>query len=366
MQWIPSERIKREFNTAGDLILEIKYQYSANYDTIKYEFIYNDDGLISEKIITNYQSGVIYGPFRDVYEYDDNNHLTRISHYLQSTMDQSWEYSYKEEYTVDTLGRLTEVLITDQDVNADEIIDQMDWMRTTYNYNTDGNMISMEQHGWSFTLNDWRVHSRTEYTYNAEGQKLTEKRYVLNTDNNELEIRWEDEWIYDSNGNNTTYIAREKDEVTGERPIEKVETLYDLTDLAVDYSMPYDLQYGTGLELTYFTNKPISLTYYEFIDPDWELLFDGKYYYSDDISSNIEYTAPPEVSIIQYSKYLTISWKSNDENLFLNIYNLAGQSVYKNLIENNQTISLKHLSTGIYLYQLFDEKMVVTGKFFIE
>lgn len=366
IQWILSEKIKREFNAAGDLILEIKYQYSANYDTIIYEFFYNDYGFISEEIITKYQSGVLYGLFRDVYGYDSNSHLTRTSHYRQSTIDQSWEYSYKEEYTVDTLGRITEILTTDLDVNGDEIIDQMDWMRTTFNYDTEGNMISQEEHGWNFNINDWRVHSKKEFTYNAEGQKLTEKRYVLNTENNELEIRSDDEWIYDSNGNNTTIIFRWKEESNSGWSLEKVETLYDLTDLVEDYSMPYDLSFESGLELSYFTNKPIGIKYYEFVDPDWELIFDGKYYYSDDISSNIEYTTPPEVCIIQYSQYLTISWKSNDEKLILSLYNLAGQSVYKNLIENNQTITLEHLSTGIYLYQLLDDKIIVTGKFFIE
>jgi hypothetical protein len=180
----------------------------------------------------------------------------------------------------------------------------------------------------------------SEYAYNAKAQKLTAKGYVLNDTRNEFKIRTDDEWIYDSNGNNTVYIFRELDDISGEWSMEKTELIYDLLALTKDYSLPYTFEFDC-------VNKPINLrNYNEFIDPDWNLFFSGTYYYSNNIISKINSLFQSKVTCLQQLRNFTFNWDSIDEFLTFDVYNLADQIVHSKRIIKNQTTTLEPTGPG--------------------
>jgi hypothetical protein len=361
-KWIPLDKDEVSFNTIGNLILEIYYEYSDGqyYPKNREEIIYSIDGLIEEKLISKYVSGVLDIQDRSVYEYDGNGYIKSISHYSRSAINLPWTYKMKYKYTVDNMGRITEELLNDSDVNNDGIINFMDWIKTTFSYSTEGNMTSSKINAWDNGINGWYVHSKADYTYNSESQILTEKHYFLNNESNEFEMRWDDEWIYDSNGNNTVFIFRDLDESSGEWSMEKTEYTYDLLASASDFRLPYDF----GLACV---NKPVSIKNFdEFTNPDWRLLFSGTYYYSDKILTNVKDLLDPGVTCLQQLRNFTFTWEGTDEFLIFDVYNLAGQIVYSKRIKSNQITTLENLSNGLYLYRLSNIKKAFTGKFLLK
>ena len=214
----------------------------------------------------------------------------------------------------------------------------------------------MKVQGWDTEPGDWYVYSKSDYTYTETGELLTEKNYALNTENKELELEYDELWIYDANGNGTSWIS------TGTEYSEKVEIQYDLSAQAENYSLPYSMEMDLGV----FYNKPVSFEYYEFSEPDWYLLGDALFYYSDDISS-IVYPVPAfNIKVIHRVNSFTVSWGSKDEYLRFNIYDVTGKKVYSGMVENHQTLTMRNLPGGVYIYSIGNNKMLARGKFFVE
>jgi hypothetical protein len=361
-EWIPIDKKEIGINSDGNLILLVDYVYSEGqyFPYLKEEIIYNSNKLITEKIISDYQSGVLNRQKQLLYEYDGNGYPKQISYYSRNASDQPWVYSHKYEFTVDNMGRIIAELSTDYDVNADGIINFMDWIKNTFIYSTEGNLISYMVNAWDNELKKWYVSSKMEYTYNAKAQMLTENGFLLNDESGQFEIEYNADWIYDSNGNNTAHISRYLDGISGLWEMEKTELIFDLQALATDFSLPYAFEFEC-------VNKPVGIRFYDnFIDPKWNLLYSGTYYYSNNIINKINSLAQSKVTCLQQLRNFTFSWDGMDEFLTFDVYTLAGQIVYSKKVNNNQTTTLEDLADGIYFYRLSNNKMAITGKIILK
>jgi hypothetical protein len=258
------------------------------------------------------------------------------------------------------MGRITEKSIIDGDINNDGIVDYNDWIRETYGYDAEGNLLSFMNYGWDNELNDWYVNAKTECTYNLNSKQLTQKSYQLNQEGDDFILVWDDEWIYDPNGNNTEYFFREFDIYSEEWTLEKTDLIYDLTTPVSNYAFPY------AMDIECF-NKPVSIRYYdEFTDPDWKLSESGTFYYSDHLVSIENYLQQSKVTCSQNFRNFTISWEGKDEFLTFDVYNVTGEKVWNKRISNNQTFSLESLPNGIYIYNLSNNGQVAAGKFLLK
>jgi hypothetical protein len=66
----------------------------------------------------------------------------------------------------------------------------------------------------------------------------------------------------------------------------------------------------------------------------------------------------PEVEISRiypnpFSEYITFSFTGNIQQIMFELYDLQGRKLMTRLIENDETISLKGLDNGLYVFELF-------------
>ena len=97
---------------------------------------------------------------------------------------------------------------------------------------------------------------------------------------------------------------------------------------------------------------------------EWIPQLEGDYYYSEQNVSLVDETGI-EISRIYpnpCSEYLTFSFSGNFNLITFELYDLQGRKLMTRLIKNKETISLKGLDNGLYVYELFTRDRKQSGR----
>ncbi len=181
-QWVPTYKEEVEFDGDGNLTLYLESVYFEDQFVPEYktETAYKENGLVGENIYSSYMMGDISYQSRDVYEYDDNNFISSIVQYSRSNEDEPWVFFGTRKYITDDMGREIADSIIDADINTDGIVNNLDRIKETFDYDAEGNLVTFKDYGWDNELNDWYNSAKTDYTYNVNSKQLTLKSYRLN------------------------------------------------------------------------------------------------------------------------------------------------------------------------------------------
>ncbi|KPL14194.1 MAG: hypothetical protein AMS23_04125 [Bacteroides sp. SM1_62] len=332
-QWVNSLKWEDQFDGNGKLILEIYSiwdEVSAQWvNAMKYEMTYDGQGNITTEVGSYWDEDgsqwVLW--WKDEYSYTDG----KLTTYLELSWDdmaEVWVEWYKTESTYDGSGNLTLEVTQEWDFLGNEWINMYKW---EYTYDASGNMLTEVEIYWDEDLSQWVNDVKYEYSHDEHGN-MTE----------EVELYWDEgQWYNDWKG------------------VWAYDMAYTYEDLYVPYWFLYNI-----VDMTFY-HKPLSMSEYLYYEATWYLYYKTTAYYSPFQSTAV---ADIEGSMIKLfpnpaRDYLTVTWEDKYPRLDLEILDLGGKRVVFRSIDKNETISIEHLSSGMYLYNLSQNRHVIhSGK----
>jgi len=351
------------------------------------------------------------------YSYDSANHLIEIIQYNTDINDQ-WVPHWKTNYTYDANGN--EVLEIDSYWYTNTQMWDFEWKRESI-YDADNNLIEHISSSWQSATEVWQQDLKMEYSYDTNGNQIleilfskpggqwTEKEKIERTydqANNETDYTkytWNtDEWVndydvvraYDAAGNHTLYESYSWDTDTEQWiGFKKEEYAYDADNnyvLFINYSWnddTYQWQNDYRQNFNYDNNYPYSeliLPYYldeidfrhkrtDYTQDTWDVATEqwitdtgrATYHYSGEfvgieniIEANINVFPNPARDEVIFDL------KNTPIPAMIELYDAQGQLVDVQSLNNNK-ISVRHLTSGVYFYQLFHESQQYGGKLIV-
>lgn len=167
-------------------------------------------------------------------------------------------------------------------------------------------------------------------------------------------------YAYDVNGNQITETACKLN----------LETNQMENNYKYDYS--YDLAYGIDdlllPESDYFgwtvIHKPIYYTYFEYVENEWVADEKETFYYSPVGASSISELSEQNFRIYPnpVSDVINFHFTSDIQMTTFELYNAQGSKLISKQVNNNESLSLDGLSSGIYFYQIEIDGVRQNGK----
>jgi hypothetical protein len=367
-----------------DSIYYSKYQgiYGGNngWDIYPWQkivnFVYDANYNIISELVQIWNGPVLDEEYPITYTYDANNN--RTSELMERWNGTEWMEFYKYTYTYDANNNMIEM-------NTKEVYNLNQY---TYTYDTHNNRTSELKKSWNG--NAWVNSYQYTYTYDTHDNRKSELRKSWN--DNAWVNSYQYTYEYDANNNTTTEFWEQWNvnawvnscqytysyDVTN-KLVSKLQK-YWISNAWVDY-FQYTYSYDSNNNLIGELKKYWSVTEWEYID---------KYTYTYDannIQTSVAYnqlgwdgTLTTTGEIIYYNFHtLTVGIKdlstekenisvypnpasdivnlyikeSNNEDMELNIYNVQGILVMKDILkENNQIINVRDFSNGIYVIEI--------------
>ncbi len=275
-----------------------------------------------------------------------------------------------------------------------------------FSYNENGQCSSEHYYLWDKTLNEWVVKNRTDKSYDGNGQVLLSNYYQWIKEENKWDFMSKTDYSNTYNIGNkqleyitsfttkkgSTDIERKKWEF-GSYEDGKVIRLYNWqTNNWVETYKEYYF-FGTNQVFIKYSGPQMSgqLTYdmnfrysslvvpenYLFDDCLLPLKYDYKYmitsivgfsglwtkryYYSPMIITGLNNQELSRISVFPNpaTDFINIQWTGNQQNMNVELYDIAGRKVLNAKIHNNSRLSVKHYRGGIYLINIVDENNII-------
>ncbi len=366
-QWVMRYKDEYSYTSEGNLLnktnymLDIDSSWTVRY---KYQMEYNDSGNMTSfkyDLRSETTNNELLPYYKAEMHYDSNNNLTLIVEF--AFLDAQLGYDRRTSYTYNTSGNVTQMI--------DELWSGVQWVNYTKirnQYDSKGNIVKADVYDWDAEYGDWLNYLIYEYEYNAKG-KMTLYDIFLE-DINYLK----EEWLYDDYDNMIQY--------TYSYYYSDLEELLPMIQEVYEYDNSYsyeDLilpQFSTVVRPNYeatdyselFNHKLVGITYYEDNGVQLEIVTSEKLYYSDDNSTGISrYNTDDIVKLYPNpaSNQLTFQLGNANRRFNVAIFDALGKKVYSNIIENNMPVSTQSLNDGLYFYQLTDGDKIYSGKLIV-
>jgi hypothetical protein len=170
-EWIPYERQVLEYDTNGNHIETIAYNWDADHE--------------------------IWNAFwRLVRHYDGNNIENESFTYNWDTIGNDWVSEVHSIYSYDTSGHMIERLYWRRDHILGELVK---YGRSVYSYDGHGNKTEEIRYEWTGNPPDWAAMLRYLYTYDTSTTQM--EIHVWDSDSNRWQASWRYVYAYDSAGN---------------------------------------------------------------------------------------------------------------------------------------------------------------------
>lgn len=331
------------------------------------------------------------------YFYDESGKDSLDFFYLWNSHFNEWRYSDKNaDFVYDEEGKV----IKYQEYDWDNFLEK--WIvikEFNYDYNIDGQLKSIIIESFNQDAEMWENDEKIEYSYEVNGQT-----WVYH-DWDEETAKWivfQKLQLYDELSDNDAFAAIERfiwDESTSDWRIEskleysyypekkKTEAIvYNIDEsnthhpyLKREYS--YDENYGSGyliLPITQdynaygFRFKMNTMKVFIINDGDWYPMLQHKLYYSTQVvdetitgidalpANKIHIFPNPTSDRIQFTSDITL------RNAEIKLIDIHGRTVLSQPLKINKSISVRSLSTGLYVYEISHEGGQQKGKIRIE
>ncbi len=357
--WRGWKRYERAYDADDNetLILTYIWDNTTNnwIEHIKNEDVYTG-GYLTENVIYNWDedAGQWIGYRKKEYAYDAEGNLIADIKYDWSTDTQAWINDYKTE-TLYTNGSITSTMyydwiagewinksISEYAYNPEKQLVELTeyWLgdlvrKQEYDYDNAGNQTLTASHSeWNATTQQWGNGTKTEYTYD---------------DNNNLTSRIGFDWDAGTQAWNPT--ARE-DGGYGEFTLDELIMPEHLYNFLVSFNISNNQTYGEA----YMRDET---------NQTWELTYRSDYYYSSVLTA-IENTYQTKLHIFPNPTSDIITFDlENSTFVTLSIYDVQGKYMGTQHLQNNQ-LSVRHLDSGVYFYQLLIDGEIFGGKFIVK
>ncbi len=294
-----------------------------------------------------------------------------------------WEAFSRIEYTYDEDDNLIEILFLRMNDNGD----WTNFERYTYSY-TEGRVTQMIWATWFISLQEWRDNYELEYEYDAQDYLINTFQYKLYDQSGDLIART----AYDRDDEGrlltyTIYLWNPVDEIWS--PFDRDYYLYDdvqnlvtrtnernIGNEWVNYSQGNftynnDYQYDDLIVDGTIEQYRHQRVYEEYSGwnqdlEEWNDIGGRSDYYYSSLLTNIENAALPQLRIFPNPTNGVINFDiKNPTFANIKLYDAQGKYMNTQSLQNNQ-ISVKHLNSGVYFYELFHEGEIFGGKFIVK
>jgi len=199
----------------------------------KEEYTYDSNGNMTQYLFNNWDDNNNQWEFNEKYEctYDTIGNMTQFRYYWGIT--NQWIGTSKKEYSYDVNGNIMQYL----DYYWDESNSQ--WVfssKDEYTYNANANIIQSIEYNWDEAINQWVTYTKDEYVYDANGKLTQSFKKYWDEINNEWFTFNKDDYTYDDNENMTQKLAYYWD-VTANQWVEsyKDEYIFDAYENVIQY-----------------------------------------------------------------------------------------------------------------------------------
>lgn len=361
-QWINEGNYEYFYDKNDNIIKSVVKFWDAGkwVDFLKNENTFDVNNNITLQITCTVESDKWINFAKYEYFYDNNNNITLLTHYARES-DQ-WIVKFKNEYQCDLNGNIT--LITEYQRVADQ------WENLSkHEYTYDGGkIILINAYNWNETL--WENSGKYEYTYNTSGNTTLFIEYSWESD------KWVNsskcDYIYDSSDNMilSDYRDWESGQWTG---YYKCSIAYDLSVDYSDIAFPEETT-TPGIWITIpmwngiINNKPDSgMTYWwDTLTNNWDSGTKIYYHYSPFIvpiitpppSINKNTTAPLTIQSDLTGSLLFFTNHSGSD-IALSIYLLNGKRAKRVAVpETGLTLDISLLASGVHFVKYTDRNSV--------
>lgn len=326
----------------------------------KEEIIYDDKGNVTELYFYTWDTEEDSWSYfeKDVYEYDTSNREVNYTSWLWDFLFEEWLYYDKEEYVYDVESSYVNDLTKYTYYEWNEFQDKWDYVfKDSSFYSLDGLKYAYVSLYWSKATSSWINFSRELHDFNNDGKVISFSEYEWN----ENTLKWDyydmEEYDYDSFGNVLLFEDYNKDSQSNvwvKSLKEEYHYNYDysLEQLIIPFSEPV-------INDVYFNSMMQSIEAYSWNSSasSWDNASLGLFTYSEfeplDGAINTK-TKDFLIHPIPFSNYIIVEGLINED---LVIYDLTGQVVYKTIVSDQyQMINTESVKPGIYLINAGNKK----------
>jgi len=376
------DKFKREseYNSDGNETINIRYGW--DFEENKWIKMFKGVSSYEDGKLTEYIDYELIGTqWIEYYKIEHKYENGRETLWMIYEWMGTWQFSSKGETKYDSHGN--ETLYIESMWNGSTWIDMFK-SKTDYKYDNAGNMTELISYYWG--ENDWVIGYKSEYEYDDDrnvimsasyGWDNEEKKwtgwekyeYQYNDGNLDsmISYQWETmNWIeshkykyeYDENKNmivSEGYNWENDDWVESDRQ----EHCYDLSYSKKDLVVPPDMN---------MNNKKIEEKSYLWDGKDWIVNNVVKYYWSEKEINGIDDLKQTFSSVTIYpnpaSSEIHILSDTKEITDYV-IYNSIGQTVMYGTLQDNFTINISGLQSGIYIIRIKADHKVISKKIVI-
>ena len=339
----------------------ITYQSSTsgeweNY--LKYEYAYDNNELATLRLIQNWNEYTQQWQNDTRNEYTNDDFGNRILSFYKgwNSSTQQWIDERKYEYTYNEIGNRTLCLYSRLEYGIWTSI-----FEDEYGYDSNGNLVLILRKNWEDNTQEWVISTKYDHTYNNEGQLITRIRssWSGNPEQWTPTIRYE--YTYDNTGNLITYFVSNFSTSTEQWIANyKYDYQYDNSYTYDELIMPFSAQF-----FQHKRTSAISKLWNESTQ-EWMNSLQGVYHYSDQAvgitpatEAGIDIFPNPANDVITFNL-------ENTKPTTIQLYDAQGKYLQTQALAQNNQVSVRHLDSGLYFYQLQHDGEVFGGKFMVK
>ena len=401
-----------------DSVIQVNYDRKGDAESRqKYIYTYNSHTKLTSLVMQDWKRRQFNYEMGNEYIYDLEGNINR--QYSYSGNDYGTTYS-EGEYVCDSNGNVVE---NSSLSTMTGMIEYEHRSKTEHTYNEQGKETQLTTYEWNSGESEWKGAQRVKSVYNTDGKENQNLHYLCN----QLDCTWEKDgktdYMYDNKGRKSEIIdynwVEEEDLLSlpqtiacwgdkqgdREKTIQKVnETMiipsgyqkHMKTEMSYDdksrniqkidykwnaYSkewlpefkeeVHFDELHDNSLILRPYTpsnDKKTKDFHYKWNDSDstWQLSSKAIYYYSDVVEEDKSPLSDIIVSPNPAEDFVTFNVENSDESFYVKLYDMQGKlHITRKLYAHNQ-LSVSHLNTGTYFYQLHHDNQIYTGKIIIK
>lgn len=326
------------------------------------------------------------------YLYNNLGQNTSFIHYTWNNSLMSYEKDYKKEYAYNTIGLciLEQFFVWNKVLAIFEIKNKKEM-----SYDENNQLLLKNTYDWSLTENKWVFTEKIDFENIYDGNKnlisiLSYRNAKTLADIEKIKY----EYTYGTNGSLSSVILSEWISYSWKKSLTEIYS-YDLdgnlykialcsytSSYSLSTQSEYELKYNNAFTTDqlqipdlYFSNSGIMpqinfrtkhmITIQTSLNSGVTLEWTKRYYYSLVEVTEISNQELLKTAIFPNpsSDFLNIQWIGNQASMYLKLYDLTGNEVLNENVNNNSIIPIQKFNKGLYLLKITDnEKTAIIRK----
>ncbi len=380
-----------------DSIIEYNYnEATLSWDSkyLKDEYSYDDNIITDYKLFhwnqteNNWENAI-----KEEYLYEEHSHMTSYISYVWT--DNTWLKDSKEDYTYNTDNQLKESI---EYIWSEESNQWKNSRKRTYSYNDQEKEDVELIYQYDAEAKDWVVKEKIYFEYiedklhyifkwiNIDGQwKLDEKQWYL-YDNIQWSLYTKSYYKWFDETNDWKLISRkgysynENDQYTSHSEVSREINDDNWTALSKE---SYEYDYSKEFDQLLLPNNPLSFQPFYFHHKITSGILSKKelnnnpyipyrkiafYYGNEGTSTNTREQKSYDIKIFPNpaNEVIWINSPNKDLPITVELFSVDGQKILTRTLSDVNQINISEVESGIYIYKIYQDKNITTGKICIK